>query len=151
MTERDLSPREARFCEEYVVDQVGSKAAVRAGYSEATAKQIACRLLKRPGVQKRIEQRQAERRNRVQISADDVIRQVREDHDKAVALGQMGPAVKSTENLGRHLGIFKEDRPQSQAEAMSDDELIKFIAKGMDMPVEEVRKKLRRADLKEVG
>ena len=151
MSERDLTPKERRFCEEYIIDLNGAKAAIRAGYSEKTAKQIAYKILGRPAIQAHIAALKAERQKRVEISADDVIRQTQNDHDKAVALGQMGPAVKSTENLGRHLGIFKEDRPQSQAEAMSDDELIKFIAKGMDMPVEEVRKKLRRADLKEVG
>jgi phage terminase small subunit len=46
----DLSPKERRFVAEFIVDQKGGPAAVRAGYSKRSADQIASRLLKRPNI-----------------------------------------------------------------------------------------------------
>ena len=40
-----LNPRQERFVAEYLVDLNATQAAIRAGYSEATAKQIGSRLL----------------------------------------------------------------------------------------------------------
>ena len=45
-----------RFCREYIIDHNGTKAAIRAGYSEHTAAQQASRLLKKPQIQERIEE-----------------------------------------------------------------------------------------------
>lgn len=45
-----------RFCYEYIIDHNGTKAAIRAGYSEHTAAQQASRLLKKPQITERIEE-----------------------------------------------------------------------------------------------
>lgn len=50
----DLTPRIARFVEEYLVDPNGTKAAIRAGYSAKTAAQQASRLLRNVKVQQAI-------------------------------------------------------------------------------------------------
>ena len=41
----ELNPRQVRFIEEYTVDFNATQAAIRAGYSEKTARQIASKLL----------------------------------------------------------------------------------------------------------
>ena len=41
-----LTPKQKRFCEEYLIDMNATQAAIRAGYSEETAYSIGQRLLK---------------------------------------------------------------------------------------------------------
>lgn len=50
-SDRGLTPIQARFCEEYLVDLKAGKAAVRAGYSEKSASVKASQLLSSPEVQ----------------------------------------------------------------------------------------------------
>lgn len=50
-----LTPREQRFCDEYIADLNGMQAAIRAGYSRHTARQIGSEILTRPDVKERIE------------------------------------------------------------------------------------------------
>jgi len=49
--ELELSDKQKRFCEEYCLDWNGSKAAIRAGYSEESAKEQASRLLTNDNIQ----------------------------------------------------------------------------------------------------
>lgn len=45
--EKKLTDKQRRFCEEYVIDWNGTRAAIAAGYSERTAKQIASENLRK--------------------------------------------------------------------------------------------------------
>lgn len=54
------NPRHEYFCRQYVQDFVGSRAAIRAGFSERTARQIAYELLTRPDINARVEELKAE-------------------------------------------------------------------------------------------
>lgn len=47
-----LTDKQRRFCEEYVVDLNGTQAAIRAGYSQDSAKEIAYENLTKPHVRK---------------------------------------------------------------------------------------------------
>lgn len=51
----NLTDKQRRFCEEYVIDWNGSRAAIAAGYSENTAKEIASENLTKPNIQEYIE------------------------------------------------------------------------------------------------
>lgn len=50
-TERRLGEKQKRFVREWLVDMNGTRAAVRAGYSEKSAANTASRLMKDPAVQ----------------------------------------------------------------------------------------------------
>lgn len=71
---RPLNPRESRFVDEYLVDLKQTAAAIRAGYSKATARTTACHLLARPIVVEAINERMRERAARVRIDQDEVLR-----------------------------------------------------------------------------
>src|SRR5215210_6648755 len=71
-----LTDKQARFAQEYLLDLNGKQAAIRAGYSEDTAEQQAARLLRNVKVCARVEVLKAERAARVQVTADDVLREV---------------------------------------------------------------------------
>ena len=66
----ELLPRELRFIEEYVVDNVAARAARRAGYSPRSAAQRGCELLRRPEIRERIRVRIEARSRRLRLAAD---------------------------------------------------------------------------------
>jgi len=75
-----LSPKQARFCREYVVDLNGTAAACRAGYSSVSAKQQASRLLTKANVQAAIAELQAAVAERLDIDADHIVGELLENH-----------------------------------------------------------------------
>lgn len=68
-----LTPKEHRFCEEYLIDLNATQAAIRAGYSRHTARQAGSELLSKPVVQAEIERLRDERSERTKINADWVL------------------------------------------------------------------------------
>jgi len=73
MASDKLTPKQERFCLEYVVDLNGTQAAIRAGYSEKTASVIANENLIKPYVQNRISELQKELQAKTGITAEKVI------------------------------------------------------------------------------
>lgn len=53
----ELSPKERRFVAEFLKDQNGTKAAIRAGYSKKTANEQAAQLRARPQIQQAIDEK----------------------------------------------------------------------------------------------
>jgi len=68
-----LTPKQKRFVDEYLVDLNAKKAAIRAGYSEKTAKAIGFENLTKPSVQKYLSERQKARSSRTEITQDRVL------------------------------------------------------------------------------
>lgn len=69
-----MTPKQAAFVQEYLVDLCGTKAAIRAGYAERSAKKIAHELLQKPEIQQQLQAAMAARAARVELEADDVLR-----------------------------------------------------------------------------
>lgn len=72
--EGKLNPRQRRFVDEYLIDLNGTQAAIRAGYSEKTARMIATEILAKPYIQEEIERRMKARQERTEITQDMVLR-----------------------------------------------------------------------------
>lgn len=68
-SEDDLNPKQRLFCLEYMKDLNGTQAAIRAGYSEKTARNIASENLAKPYIMEFIAKLQAERAQSVKIDA----------------------------------------------------------------------------------
>jgi phage terminase small subunit len=68
-----LTPRQARFVEEYVADLNGKQAAIRAGYSPKNAEVQASRMLRYAKVEAAFRVAVQARSNRTQITADRVV------------------------------------------------------------------------------
>lgn len=64
------------FGQEYIIDLNGKQAAIRAGYSEARAEVTGSELLARRDVQEYIQELQKARSERVEITADMVLREL---------------------------------------------------------------------------
>lgn len=71
-----LTPKQAAFCEQYIVDLNGTQAAIRAGYTAKTASVQAARLLANAKIQAYIQQLKQQQQTRTQITADWVIQQL---------------------------------------------------------------------------
>lgn len=113
-----LSPRQKRFAEEYVLDFNGKKAAIRAGYSPAGAKQQAHRLLTCATVHAEVDRL----RRRLVLNADGqgitAERVLSELAKIAFAdFDQVKPAEKRAAlvDLGRHLGLFARQSRQGRS------------------------------------
>jgi phage terminase small subunit len=70
-----LSPKQEQFCREYLIDLNQTQAAIRAGYSERSAQQMANRLMLNDVIQARISELKKEREDRTEITADRVLQQ----------------------------------------------------------------------------
>lgn len=122
----NLTPKQQRFVEEYLIDLNATQAAIRSGYSEKTAKVIAAQNLSKLNVQEAIEEAQSKRAEQTQIDAAYVLRRLVEIDqmdvldimDDKYCLKPIGEwpkiwrqYISSIENLEEFEG-FGEDRTQ---------------------------------------
>lgn len=73
---KTLTPKQARFVDEYLIDLNATAAATRAGYSEKTAYQQGSRLLSNVEVAAAVTAAQEKRAERTQINADRVLQEL---------------------------------------------------------------------------
>ena len=125
-----LTPRQRKFCEQYVECGVGKQAAVEAGYKESGAVFRASRLLKMPEVQIYIGELRAEIAERNQVTQDEVIEIFRSSAEGARDAKQYGPRVRAGEMLGKSIGMFKDDMQITLLQRTPDMDLIKDLAQG---------------------
>ncbi|MBL3576351.1 terminase small subunit [Rhodovulum sulfidophilum] len=71
-----LTAKQRRFVEEYLVDLNATQAAIRAGYSETTARQTGAENLTKPVIAAAIAEAQAQRSERTQLDADWMLRRL---------------------------------------------------------------------------
>ncbi|MDO9957362.1 terminase small subunit, partial [Glaesserella parasuis] len=69
-----LTDKQQRFVEEYLIDLNATQAAIRAGYSADTARQIGAENLSKLVIQEAIQEAQNKRAARVNVTQDDVLR-----------------------------------------------------------------------------
>tara|TARA_Y100000590_G_scaffold430028_1_gene543226 strand:+ start:1725 stop:2399 length:675 start_codon:yes stop_codon:yes gene_type:complete len=79
--ETKLTDKEEMFCQEYLIDLNATKAAIRAGYSEASARQLASRSLSKAYIIERIAELQEERSSALKINAKWVLKQLVDIHE----------------------------------------------------------------------
>jgi len=68
-----LTPKQAQFVIEYLVDLNATQAAIRAGYSEDTAAEIGCENLTKPNIKEAVQKQMDARSARTLITADRVL------------------------------------------------------------------------------
>lgn len=130
---RELTNKQQRFVEEYLVDCNATQAAIRAGYSVKTADQIAAQLVVKTHVKEAIAAKQEKLAKRTETTAARVIECLWANHDRAVLEGvREGGSVanKALELIGKHVGAFA-DRLQvsgPNGEPMESKMVIEFVA-----------------------
>lgn len=69
-----LTAKQQRFCDEYLIDLNATQAAIRAGYSEKNARNIASENLAKPNIREYIDARMAEKEKSLIADQDEVLR-----------------------------------------------------------------------------
>ena len=69
----ELNGKQERFCQEYIIDLNATQAAIRAGYSEDTARAIGCENLTKPAIEARVNELKMERLKRLNVNQDYVL------------------------------------------------------------------------------
>lgn len=128
---QSLTPKQQRFVKEYLIDLNATQAAIRAGYSERTAKSIGQENLTKPAVKAAVEAAQKKVSDRLGITQDWVLANLKSIADRCMqaapvldrkgepvfvenAEGEIVPAyvfnaagaTRSLELLGKHIGIL---------------------------------------------
>lgn len=136
--EDQLNEQQKQFCNEYLIDLNATQAAIRAGYSEKSARSIASENLTKPNIQKYIQELQKGIQKRNKISQDEIIlnlieiknrcmqnvpvmyfdkidkcwkQEGLEDGEPVYKFDSQG-ATKALDLLGKITGIYKEDNEQ---------------------------------------
>lgn len=85
-----LTEKQRLFVHEYLIDLNATQAAIRAGYSEKTAKEIGCENLTKPNIAEAIAKAQAERNKELKVDAKYVLNRLL-DIDKLDVLDILDP------------------------------------------------------------
>lgn len=71
-----LTPKQARFVQEFLLDLNATQAAIRAGYSRRTAQEQGSQMLARPEIKAAIDAAKVERSERTEIDAERVLKEI---------------------------------------------------------------------------
>jgi phage terminase small subunit len=69
-----MTAKQKRFCDEYLLDLNATQAAIRAGYSEKNARNIASENLAKPNIKEYIDARMAEKESELIADQDEVLK-----------------------------------------------------------------------------
>jgi len=113
----ELNPKQKSFCEEYILDNNAAQSAIRAGYSEKTARAIGAKLLTKVDIRNYI----ASMRNVIIRDKDKIIndniefwRNIRDSAEEDTK-----DKLKASEMMGRYAGMFTDKIELSGAVATS--------------------------------
>ena len=115
----NLTPKQQRFVEEYLVDLNATQAATRAGYSARTANEQGARLLAKASVSEAIEKAKAQRMERVQLTQDEVIDGLRREAKREGPGSSHSARVAAIELLGKHLAMFTDVEVKQKREPVT--------------------------------
>ena len=122
-----LTEQKKRFADKYFETLKGSESAIYAGYSEATARQIAYNLLQEPEVEKYLSELRAEYAEKSGISKQWIIERFKTISDRCIQeepvfdskgepTGEFrfdsSGANNATAHLGKIIGVFEKDNEQ---------------------------------------
>jgi phage terminase small subunit len=104
-----VTPKQKRFCDEYLIDTNATQAAIRAGYSEKTAYSIGQRLLKDVEVAAYIKERAEQINNKTIADATEVMRYLTsvlrgEETEEIIVVEGMGDGCSSARRIDKRVG-----------------------------------------------
>lgn len=110
MTAPKVTPKQALFVQEYLIDLNATQAAKRAGYSKHTAKQMGTENLSKPSISGLIKAALDKRAVETGITAAWVLEQAADVYEEARKAQDRTNALKALDQCGKHVDVqaFKE-------------------------------------------
>lgn len=122
----ELTAKQQRFCDEYLIDLNATQAAIRAGYSKKTANRIGTENLSKPVIREYIAQRMSEKEASLIADQNEVLEyltSVMRGNQKEQTLRLVGEGVqevtdievsakerlKAAELIGKRFGMFRDN------------------------------------------
>jgi len=106
--QHDLTSKQARFIEEYLIDLNATQTAIRAGYSPRCAKEIGHENLTKPHIAEAIRAGQEKLSKRAQITQEDVLAGLKKEATAHGPRSSHSARVTAWVWIGKHLGMFSE-------------------------------------------
>lgn len=114
--EKGLTPKQKRFCEEYLIDTNATQAAIRAGYSDKNANTQGSILLANPKVKEYISIQMEQKKSECVASADEVIQYL-----TSVMRGSSSSHVLARDEIGAERIV---EKPPDEKEKLKAAELL---------------------------
>jgi phage terminase small subunit len=126
-----LTAKQEAFCREYLIDLNATQAAIRAGYSENTARQVGSENLSKPYISEFISSLKVDRSERVQLDADWVLKASKQLFDRCMTEEDFSSsgAAKSIELIGKHVTVKAFEQIQQGNDSSLADSVNKLIDK----------------------
>lgn len=131
-----LTAKQQRFVDEYLIDLNATQAAIRAGYSKGTAYSIGVENLRKPEIQKRIQERMNEKEASLIATQDEILKYLtsvmRGESMSAVIVVEDGTPkemdkhpnekerLQAAELLGKRYGLYVEKVDLTKQELSED-------------------------------
>lgn len=105
-----MTPKQEAFVREYLIDLNATQAAIRAGYSEATAYSQGQRMLKNVEVAAALTEAKEQRAEKCEIDALWVLREAKDLYQAARTAEKLSDAATALKMVGAHVDVqaFKE-------------------------------------------
>jgi len=116
-----LTEKQQLFCDEYLIDLNATQAAIRAGYSKRTARQIGTENLSKPAISEYIEKRMAEKKDKLIAKQDEVL-----EYFTSVMRGESRSSVLARDETGADRVIEKP--PDEKEKLKAGEQLGKYYA-----------------------
>ena len=104
-----MTPKQKRFCDEYLIDTNATQAAIRAGYSEKTAYSIGNENLSKPELRAYIDERLAEMQSKTIATAEEVLQYLTsvlrgEETEEVVVVEGLGEGMSRAKRMDKGVG-----------------------------------------------
>jgi len=106
--DKQLTPKQQLFVKEYLIDFNGTRAAIKAGYSENSAQQIASENLLKLVIQKELSKAISKQINKVEITVEYVLKHIKDIVENLNE--KTADRLKALELLGKYLKLWVENQ-----------------------------------------
>ena len=113
---KQLNPKQAQFCQEYVIDHNGTQAAIRAGYSVKSARVKASQLLTKVNIKHCIAEIKAKLAIKMGITQESIAREAEEHRQIALGKDDVNAANAALTIKARTHGILSDKTITEQSE-----------------------------------
>lgn len=102
-----LTPKQKAFVREYKANGGnGTQAAIKAGYSEKTARKIASENVTKPDIREALEKEEKKLQEKYEYTIDDMVRELDDVKMKADSEQNRQAQIKAIELKGKAFGLF---------------------------------------------